>query len=65
MNEQPVKRLALTVPEAAESLGVSVSFFRLTVMPELGAVRRGRRILVPVAELDRWLRENGARLVDR
>jgi excisionase family DNA binding protein len=55
-----VPRLALSKVEAAEALGVSVDFFEQHVMPELRVVRRGRRRLVPVAELQRWLDANAA-----
>lgn len=48
-------RLALSVGEACESLGVSWDFWREHVEPELRVVRRGRRKLVAVAELGRWL----------
>ena len=50
-----VQRLALTKAEAAESLGVSVDFFEDHIMLELEIVRRGRRRLIPIAELARWL----------
>ena len=53
-------RLALKVTEAAETLGVSRDFFDLHVLPELRVVRRGRRRLVPVRELERWLEEHAA-----
>ena len=53
---QAVPRLALTKAEAAEALGVSVDFFEDHIMCELRIVRRGRRRLIPVAELVRWLR---------
>lgn len=55
-----VPRLALSKAEAAEALGVSVDFFEQHVMPELRVVRRGRRRLIPVRELERWLGENAA-----
>jgi excisionase family DNA binding protein len=50
-----VARLALTLDEAAAALGVSRDYFDERVRPELRVVRRGRRVLVPVAELERWL----------
>jgi excisionase family DNA binding protein len=56
----PVPRLALSKAEAAEALGVSIDFFEEHVMPELRVVRRGRRRLVPVPELERWLRQNAS-----
>lgn len=54
-------RLALTKSEAAESLGVSVDFLEQHVMPELRIVRRGRRRLIPLRELERWLEANAER----
>lgn len=49
------RRLSLTVAEACEALGVSWDFWREQVALEVRIVRRGRRKLVPVAELERWL----------
>jgi excisionase family DNA binding protein len=54
-----VPRLALTKAEAAEALGVSVDFLEQHVMPELRVVRRGRRRLIALGELERWLQQNG------
>ncbi len=54
-------RLALSKQEAAEALGVSVDFLEQHVMHELRVVRRGRRRLIPVPELERWLSSNAAR----
>jgi excisionase family DNA binding protein len=48
-------RRALTVDEAARSLGISRDHFERHVMPDLRIVRSGRRRLIPVSELDRWL----------
>jgi hypothetical protein len=53
-------RLALSPAEAAQALGVSRDFFDGHVLPELRIVRRGRRRLIAVRELERWLDENGA-----
>jgi hypothetical protein len=53
-----VPRLALTKVEAAEALGVSVDFLEQHVMPELRVIRRGRRRLIPVLELERWIDES-------
>lgn len=57
-------RLALSKTEAASTLGVSVDFFEQHVMPELRIVRRGRRRLIPVGELRRWLDDSAYRTVD-
>jgi excisionase family DNA binding protein len=57
---RPIPRLALTPPEAAHSIGVSEDFFTEHVRPDLRLVRRGRKVLVPVAELERWLERESA-----
>lgn len=49
------RRLAYSRAEAAAALGVSVDFFDEHIAPEVRAVRRGRRRLYPVRELERWL----------
>ena len=56
----------LVVPptEAARLLSVSRDYFDVHVKPELRLIRRGRLVLVPVAELERWVRENAARAVE-
>ena len=55
-----VARLALSKAEAAHALGVSVDFFEEHVMHEPRIVRRGRRRLIPVRELERWLDESAS-----
>ena len=54
------KRLALPPTGAAQALGVSADFFREHILGELRVVRRGRKVLVPVRELERWLEESAA-----
>jgi excisionase family DNA binding protein len=61
--EAPV-RLALTRTEAAESLGVSVDFFDQHIAPGLRIVRIGRRRLIAIDELRRWLRANASLALD-
>jgi hypothetical protein len=53
--------LGLCQEEAAQALGVSVTFFAEEIRPELRVVLRGRRRIYPVRELERWLEENAAR----
>ena len=53
-----IPRLALTPSEAAAAIGVGEDFFREHVRPELQLIRRGRKVLVPVAELERWMMAN-------
>jgi hypothetical protein len=60
-----IPRIALTPPEAAASIGVGPDFFDAEVAPELQLIRRGRKRLVPVAELERWTRETAAMPVAR
>ena len=56
-------RLALSKIEAGQALGVSVDFLEDHVLGELRVVRIGRRILIPVAELERWLAEHSERAI--
>ncbi len=58
-----IPRVALTPPEAAAALGVGPDFFDANVAPELRIVRRGKKRLVAVAELERWVAENADRPV--
>jgi excisionase family DNA binding protein len=51
----PRSRLALSPDEAAALLGVSRDYFDEHIIGELRIVRRGRRILIALAELERWL----------
>jgi hypothetical protein len=53
-------RLALSPSEAAAAIGCSRDFFDLHVLPELRVVRRGRRVFISIAELDRWLERESA-----
>lgn len=59
-----VPRLALSKVEAADALSMSVDSLERYVMPSVKVVRRGRLVLVPVTELERWLRENAAYTVE-
>jgi hypothetical protein len=58
----PPPRLALSIEEAHEALGVGDDFWRQHIAPELPIVRRGRRKLVPVRALEDWLQRNAERL---
>lgn len=53
-----IPRIALTPPEAAAAIGVGPDFFEANVAPELRLIRRGRKRLVPISELERWIAEN-------
>lgn len=66
MPGQPPKskaRLALSKAEAAEALGISVDVLEAHLLAELRVVRVGRRVLIPIAELERWLTEHSERLL--
>jgi excisionase family DNA binding protein len=58
-------RLALSINEACEALGVGWDFWHEHIEPEIRLVRLGRRKLVPVAELQAWLERNAARTLER
>ncbi|HLE98809.1 MAG TPA: helix-turn-helix domain-containing protein [Gaiellaceae bacterium] len=53
--QRTLPRLSVSPGEAAEMLGVSRDYFDEHVIQELRIVRRGRRILIALAELQRWL----------
>jgi len=55
-----VPRLALTPAEAATSLGISRDSFDRYVLPEVRAVRRGRLVLIPLKELERWVERSAS-----
>jgi excisionase family DNA binding protein len=59
-----VPRLALSVEEAAEALSISRDTFDREVRDELRLVRVGRRLLVPVSELERYLERHAHRVLD-
>ena len=43
-------------------LGVSRDYLDEHVLRELRSVRRGRRVLIALAELERWLDQSAARV---
>jgi hypothetical protein len=53
--ELPPLRLALSPDEAAAALGISRDYLDEHISPELKWVRRGRRKIVSITELQRWL----------
>lgn len=55
-----VPRLALNPVEAAAAIGTSRDFFDEHILAELRVVRRGRKVLIPVAELQAWLKRSAA-----
>ena len=62
--EQPpagqVQRLALSKAHAALAIDCSVDFLEEHVLPTLRVIRRGRKVLIPVRELERWLEREAA-----
>jgi hypothetical protein len=59
---EALPRLCVKPDEAAQMLSVSRDYFDEHVKPELRIVHRGTRtVLVPVAELVRWVERNAAR----
>jgi len=52
-------RLALSIDEAAAALGISRDHFDRHVLPRVKVVPIGRRRLVPVRELERYLNAQG------
>lgn len=59
-----IPRYALTPPEAAAAIGVGEDFFSANVRPELRLIRRGRKVLIPVAELERWTEDNAEQVLE-
>jgi hypothetical protein len=58
-------RLALSIDEAAAALGISEDAFRAHVAPSIRLVRVGRRKVVAVRELERWLDDRGEQALER
>jgi hypothetical protein len=56
--------LALSIEGACAALGVSWGVWRDHVEPEIRIVRLGRRKLVPVTELQRWLDQRAERAIE-
>ena len=54
---EPVRRLMLSVDECAQAVGLSPRFVRMLIQRgQLRAIRIGKRVLVPVEELERFAR---------
>lgn len=60
----PPPRLALSVDEACQALGVGWDFWSEHVAPTVPIVRKGRRKMIPVASLEKWLAENAEVVAD-
>jgi hypothetical protein len=59
----PIPSVALTIPKAAAALDMGIDFFNEHVRPEVELIYRGSKVLVPVAELERWAAENAQRVL--
>lgn len=59
LREAPAARAALTLGEAAKSMGVSLQTFRRYVLPTIKAVRCGRAVVIQPSELEQWLERHG------
>ncbi len=51
--------------EAAEALSVSRDFLDQHLRNELRVIRRGRKVLVSIRELERWLERSAALALER
>lgn len=56
-----MRPVAVTKPQAAAALGVSVDSFERHIQSDLKVIRRGRLRLFAVAELERWAHDNSER----
>ena len=54
--------LALGVEQACDALGVSWDTWKEHIAPDVRIVRIGRRKLIAVSELQRWLDDHGERV---
>jgi hypothetical protein len=61
----PPRRVALSLDEAAASIGVSRDHLERHILRELRVVYVGRRILAPVSEIERWVDRNAIGLPPR
>ena len=64
LNARALPRMALTRPEAAAALGISLDSFERYVQSDLRLVRRGRLRLIPVGRLERWLERNASAVLE-
>ncbi len=60
--EHGTKPALLRRPAAAAYLGgVSIDYLEERVLPEIEVIREGRLVLIPTAELDRWITQHRRR----
>jgi hypothetical protein len=48
---------------AATALGMGLTMFSQRVQPELRVIRVGAKVLIPTAELQRWVEEPAERML--
>lgn len=60
---QSVPPIALTKADAATALSISIDSLERHVIPHVRVIRRGKLVLIPVAELDRWVDESAEHLL--
>ena len=53
--------VAVTKPQAADLLAMSVDSLERYVLPHVRVIRRGRLVLIPVAELEAWAEASAER----
>ena len=57
----PAVALCLSRVQAAEALGVGLDWFDAHVKPDIRVISKGRRVLIPVTELERYVNEQAGR----
>ena len=56
-----MRPVAVTKAQAAEALSMSIDSLERYVLHDLRIIRRGRLVLIPTSELERWATENAER----
>lgn len=58
-----ISPVAVTREVAATALGMGLTMFSERVQPELRVIRVGAKVLIPTAELQRWVEERAERIL--
>ena len=61
-SDRAVPRFALSIREAAKSIGLSETAFR-ELLPTIPHIRAGRRVIVPVDGFRAWLEQRSNQIV--
>ena len=56
-----MRPVAVTKAQAAEALSMSIDSLERYVLHDLRIIRRGRLVLIPTSELERWATDNAER----